>query len=274
MISKVLLKIIIFSFSINIIIAQKIRVTYNIKYKPDSTQSTYKESNMLLDVYDSNLSRFYSEKLFKSDSIRINGNQSQYYSLDFNNAIVKDKNILKKYYRVLTDVYEVTAESPNLEWKITSNTKKIGDYSCQQATSYYKNRYWTAWFTQDVPISEGPSLFKGLPGLIVWVSDDKGNYEFSLKKVTKTFYDPYNGVDFKTENVVKVNKEQLNKIYINYYLDPYKEAKMGKIKVNFVDQNGNELKNINWNELTKIKQEEIKKFNNPLELLDAVKYPK
>ncbi|MFP3508012.1 GLPGLI family protein, partial [Burkholderia sp. SIMBA_062] len=75
-----------------------------------------------------------------------------------------------------------------LEWKISLAKKKIGDYECQSATLKYKNRQWTAWFTQDIPIPEGPSFFKGLPGLIVWVYDDKRNYDFFLKKLTKDFY--------------------------------------------------------------------------------------
>ncbi|UZT97760.1 hypothetical protein ODZ84_21725 [Chryseobacterium fluminis] len=48
---------------------------------------------------------------------------------------------------------------------------------------------------------------------------------------------------------------------------------MGKIKMNFVDENGNEVQNINWNELAKNKQQEIKRNNNPIELTDAVMFP-
>lgn len=270
---KTLISIVFLVFTVQLLAAQKIRVTYQMKYKPDSTQITTKENTMFLDIYDTNSSRFYAENLYKSDSIRNSGANPQSFSINFNNAVVKNNNSLKKYYRLLVDVYEVTTEIPQLGWKITSEKKRIGEYECQQATLKYKNRQWTAWFTQDIPISEGPSFFKGLPGLVVWVYDNKENYAFFLKQLSKGFYDPYKGVDFNSENVIKVNKDQLNKIYINYYLDPYKEAKMGKIKMNFVDEKGNEVKNINWNELTKNKQQVIKQNNNPIELSDAVKYP-
>ncbi len=270
---KTLLNTLFLVFTIQLLSAQKIRVTYQMKYKPDSTQTATKENTMFLDIYDTNSSRFYAESLYNSDSIRNSGANPQSFSINFNNAVVKNNNSLKKYYRLLVDVYEVTTEIPQLEWKITSDKKKIGEYECQQAILKYKNRQWTAWFTQDVPISEGPYIFKGLPGLVVWVHDNKENYDFFLKKLSKDFYDPYKGVDFNSENFIKVNKDQLNKIYINYYLDPYKEAKMGKVKMNFVDEKGNEVKNINWNELAKNKQEVIKQNNNPIELSDAVKYP-
>lgn len=270
---KTLTNTLFLAFTIQLLAAQKIRVTYQMKYRPDSTQTATKESIMFLDIYDTNSSRFYAENLYKSDSIRNSGANPQSFSINFNNAVVKNNNTLKKYYRLLVDVYEVTTEVPQLEWKIASGKKKIGEYECQEATLKYKNRQWTAWFTQDIPISEGPFLFKGLPGLIIWMYDDKGNYDFFLNKLFKSFFDPYDGVNFRNHNIIKVNGDQLNKIYLNNYLDPYKEAKMGKIKMNFVDEKGNEVKNVNWNELAKNKQEVIKQNNNPIELSDAVKYP-
>lgn len=273
MILKTLINTLILFFTINISIAQNIRVAYNVKIKPDSTHTATKESIMFLDIYGTNSSRFYAENLYKSDSIRNSGANPQSFSINFNNAVVKNNNTLKKYYRLLVDVYEVTTEIPQLEWKIVSDKKRIGEYECQQATLKYKNRQWTAWFTQDISISEGPFLFKGLPGLIVWMYDDKGNYDFFLNKLSKKFFDPYDGVNFRNHNIVKVNADQLNKIYLNNYLDPYKEAKMGKIKMNFVDEKGNEIKNVNWNELARNKQGEIKRNNNPIELADAINYP-
>lgn len=258
----------------NILIAQNIRVEYNVKAKSDSTKAQTTESTMLLDIFGTTSSRFYAQNLYKSDSIKSSGVTPKTFSINFNNAIIKNNNTLKKYYRILVDAYEVTTEVPALKWEITSEKKKIGDYECQQATLQYKNRQWTAWFTQDIPISEGPFVFKGLPGLIIWIYDNKGNYDFMLNKLIKNFYDPYEGVDFRNHNLVKVTPEQLNKIYLNHYLDPYKEAKMGKVKINFQDEKGNPITNVNWNELAKYKQEEIKQNNNPIELSDAVKYPK
>ena len=42
-----------------------------------------------------------------------------------------------------------------------------------------------AWFTSEIPISEGPWKFHGLPGLIVKLHDTKRHYEFELVSFKK-----------------------------------------------------------------------------------------
>jgi hypothetical protein len=41
---------------------------------------------------------------------------------------------------------------------------------------------WTAWFTKEINVSDGPYKFSGLPGLIVKLEDDRGDYKFDLVK--------------------------------------------------------------------------------------------
>jgi GLPGLI family protein len=71
------------------------------------------------------------------------------------------------------------------DWELTGETKSIGNYECQKAT-YSKivdsKRFSTgmeemevvkdtiqvvAWFTNQIPVSHGPSEYWGLPGLIL-----------------------------------------------------------------------------------------------------------
>lgn len=63
-----------------------------------------------------------------------------------------------------------------LDWVITTETKKIGDYLCYKATSEKKlknnkgieyNSPVVAWFAPALPYSYGPQDFIGLPGLIL-----------------------------------------------------------------------------------------------------------
>ncbi len=51
----------------------------------------------------------------------------------------------------------------------------------------YKGREWEAWFTQDIPVQEGPYIFNGLPGLIVEMKDTGNSYEFFFSGLKKTF---------------------------------------------------------------------------------------
>lgn len=75
-------------------------------------------------------------------------------------------------------------------WQMTDSTKEVLGYVCQQAVCYFRGRYWTAWFAPDIPISDGPWKFGGLPGLILEVYDRGYQYHFTMMGVEKTANDP------------------------------------------------------------------------------------
>ena len=77
------------------------------------------------------------------------------------------------------------------DWKLTGETKNIGNYTCYKAVfekeeesieinmidgdvkeeKVLKKRTLVAWYTPDIPISNGPRDYGGLPGLILEVND-------------------------------------------------------------------------------------------------------
>ncbi|WP_299118785.1 GLPGLI family protein [uncultured Tenacibaculum sp.] len=61
-------------------------------------------------------------------------------------------------------------EYPHIEWDITQEKKKIGNYICYKAISKDKT---VAWFTPQVPLNLGPNKYNGLPGLILEVEIGK-----------------------------------------------------------------------------------------------------
>ncbi|SDQ39910.1 GLPGLI family protein [Chryseobacterium soldanellicola] len=76
-------------------------------------------------------------------------------------------------------------EDRPLKWEISDVTEKQNGYLSQKAVVNFGGRIWTAWFTKEIAISDGPYKFSGLPGLIVKLEDDKGDYKFDLvKKIT------------------------------------------------------------------------------------------
>lgn len=64
-------------------------------------------------------------------------------------------------------------------WKIEhSEGKDICGYVCYKATTEFRGRCYTAWYTPGIPISAGPYKFYGLPGLILAISDDEGFFSW------------------------------------------------------------------------------------------------
>lgn len=62
-------------------------------------------------------------------------------------------------------------EANTLNWQLSSETKKIGDFLCKKATVFFRGRNYTAWYTTKIAIPYGPWKLHGLPGLIVEAYD-------------------------------------------------------------------------------------------------------
>lgn len=83
--------------------------------------------------------------------------------------------------------YYLFEDSLNTQkWNIESDSMKIVlDHECQKATCIFRGRQWTAWFALDVPISDGPWKFCGLPGLIMQAYDEGKQYYFCINGIQK-----------------------------------------------------------------------------------------
>lgn len=67
-------------------------------------------------------------------------------------------------------------------WKLVDETKVINTITCKKAEVTFKGRNWIAWYSPEIPFPYGPMKFSGLPGLIIKITDDKGDYDFELVK--------------------------------------------------------------------------------------------
>ncbi|MFC6097227.1 GLPGLI family protein [Flavobacterium qiangtangense] len=73
--------------------------------------------------------------------------------------------------------------APDMNWKISKEIKKIGKFNCKKATSNFRGRIYTAWFTSDIPLPYGPWKLHGLPGLILEAYDTDKNLYWYFKSV-------------------------------------------------------------------------------------------
>ena len=77
----------------------------------------------------------------------------------------------------------------------------------QKASCDFGGRRWEAWFTPEIPYSEGPYKFCGLPGLILNIADTDGHYVFELLSIEAP--EPGTMVQFldRDDYVVSTKKE-------------------------------------------------------------------
>lgn len=102
---------------------------------------------------------------------------------------IKDKS--GHYFRredVLNHVVYIKGNPKSIDWEITNETKKILGFECLKAISRNKKHLITLWFTNEIPVSAGPSNFLGLPGLVLWAED-----YFSTISVEKISYSENDG---------------------------------------------------------------------------------
>lgn len=144
-------------------------------------------------IFNNNKSEFnYISALDSDNSNGVNytkilgGNGGIYTSLD--PKIILRKNRYFPEY--------VIKEKPT-EWILENIKKNIAGFTCYKATatrqistsSGDKNIKIIAWYTKEIPVSFGPNLFSGLPGLIIKLTDDRGltfeYIKFSKNKINK-----------------------------------------------------------------------------------------
>ncbi|MFS4416494.1 GLPGLI family protein [Maribacter sp. 2307ULW6-5] len=168
------------------------RIHYQLNFQIDSTNSKITDSDiMYLDVYGNQSSFFQSKSTFLKDSILRSKNPQSLFSITkpkFNYCIRKDYGTdkLEAYYDYTTFKFKLI-DNVRLNWKITNDTTKdILGYKVKKASVSFKGRDYTAWFTDEISIPDGPYKFNGLPGLILEIYDSEKHYHFtafSLQKI-------------------------------------------------------------------------------------------
>ncbi|MCY1661665.1 GLPGLI family protein [Chryseobacterium sp. SL1] len=252
-------------------LSQKMTFVYDLKFKPNPNKPDLTTETYYLDVFEKE-SAFRCERERVSDSMIQRTGLGLGRSPVFNSQIYVVKNLetanIQKviFMSFFNDKYFINIDE-NLNWKILSDKKKIEDFECRKATVEYGGRSWIAWFTQSIPIPEGPYIFNGLPGIIVNISDDQENYSFNLIKIKKLEKDSL----FFSKKGTVISWENFEKIQSDYYADPFAELKARNIKIQSGDEKGN-LIPTDLNKMTKQLKKQIRENNNPIELNHKIDY--
>ncbi|MFA5972032.1 MAG: GLPGLI family protein [Lentimicrobiaceae bacterium] len=177
--------------------AIKMIATYTIHSQQDSTNpSNIRNGKMLLFLSDS-LSEFLNMALYMNDTITrkfTTFEQLQEYMLDTKRPMPASLYRIYKNYpkqkityteHIPSSTYKFEEELDLFQWKLTNDTITVCGFKAQMATCDFGGRSWIAWFSPDIPYSDGPYKFNGLPGLIVKVYDTRNHYVFELVSINK-----------------------------------------------------------------------------------------
>ncbi|MBB4805344.1 GLPGLI family protein [Chryseobacterium defluvii] len=269
----------LFLFLIGMMKGQTYRFIYEVNSKKDSTENIMTKEYFHLDINQDEI-LYYGRDFFISDSIKKLNLPHGFPAPKLNDFFVH-KTGSKTYdgYEFLGwDIIKRNSQ-PEQRWELLPEKKEFQNFSLQKATTVFGGRSWTAWFTSEIPFQEGPHKFYGLPGLIVELSDDKGNFKFKLVK--SQYYKVTNQIDLLSR-MFKKNLYLDDKSYLKYklthYEDPFAYLKNGRVDWSETEEilldNGTRLTKENIRSSTDIQRRLIKKYNNPVELDNIIHYPK
>lgn len=113
------------------------------------------------------------------------------------------------------------------EWTVLDDTMTILGYPCQKAICSFRGRDWEAWFTPDIPISEGPWKFYGLPGLIAKLEDTESHYCFEMIGFEKVNEPIHTYIDYYFRKMDRLSFLKLKMSNLNNELVAIDYAKIG-----------------------------------------------
>ncbi|WP_027376865.1 GLPGLI family protein [Kaistella palustris] len=219
------------------------RFFYELTFKPKQDSARLDKVMTILDITkDKSIYRDYT-MVAQDSTLKIQFEQMQKSGVfkDFSKMVTMPK-FGEKIYKFYPDMKVQYVErissgftplnigyndDSKFNWKILNQKEKIGSYNTQKATTDFGGRKWTAWFTSDIPLQDGPYKFHGLPGLIVKIEDEGKNYSWELKGNKKV--PNYSEATFLESispggdggKVQEVSREKFEKTYAEYKKDPF-----------------------------------------------------
>lgn len=207
----------------------QLECTYDFGYVRDTLAGNVRPANTTMKLLiGKNVSRFCSPMMMLVDSVAHNNireaemDQRMAMSMPFTDmSQVYKKHSEKKllFTDLLIDTHFIYEEPLEVqEWTILDEYREILGYECQRAECDFRGRKYIAWFTAEIPISEGPWKFFGLPGLILSVADDKGHYRYEMTGIETVDDKP---ILFARRDYMKTDRRTYLAALRRYREDPF-----------------------------------------------------
>lgn len=235
------------------------RYTYQATFKPfeknEGVTQTPIIETLYLDVLE-NMSRCMPAGTLAMIEAEINDEEDDVSESQFPwLAVIRENKALTTLERLNSlQLFTVQQDYSVEGWEISPEIEDYNGLPVQRATSKIGGRKWTAWFTKEIPLIDGPYKFKNLPGFVVKVMDGEEDYVFeflsSVKATTFWFTD--------IPNTEKINEKEFKQI---------KKANANKNMLQVIAEQGSHW--ANETEDPNVRDHMTKKFGkepNPIEL--------
>lgn len=219
---------------------------YDYHFNADTVYGTQTDrEQMLLQVSRGGVSKFSSLKNARIDSLiptlspeemvrnaerLVNGPSINIFKNYPAGKLTHTEKIARDWFR-----YEETL--PGFNWQFSDSTRMILGYECHEATCDFRGRRWTVFYTEDIPVMDGPWKFCGLPGLIMSARDEGSQYSFECIGIKSSAQRPIQIYDVPYNDTTRRKfYDTLHRYEINPYA--YVETVSG-IHVTVCDEAGN-----------------------------------
>ena len=187
----------------NVVDTARYKCTYNFIFLVDTITMKYRDYDLYVVQIGENFTKSFCYQVFYADSINNDLGRMHFDLSQMINPSVADnkkytrgffqfyvyKDLKKEKITVVDNVstysFVYEEELKPQDWTIMEDTMTILGYSCQKAVCSFRGRDWEAWFTSEIPISEGPWKFCGLPGLITKLEDSESHCIFEMNSFQK-----------------------------------------------------------------------------------------
>lgn len=226
-----------FDFPYQVLDSFNLKITYTITWKEDTNNLERIRSEKMILMVGSEISKFMSKNFYEYKNIGrkaeragqlqefMDKNEYQNYRTRFSYQILKNYPMGSYTYfnKVLPDLMQYTEPIQIIQWELLDETDSIGDYPAQKARCSYGGREWIAWYTNSIPINDGPYKFQGLPGLIIKINDKNEHYVFEMDAIER--YEQYFDIELEDREWIKTTRENFLKAEQNFRHDILSRAK-------------------------------------------------
>lgn len=157
------------------------------------------ENTQKLTIVDYTLEQNFDLSTTKTSTLTFNSAQSKYQEgkgdikeipenaqvrdLSGPNSTFYDVNLKDRTLKMKTqldgETLIVKEGLPAIEWNIKlDSTREIMGFNCVEAEAVFRGRFYTAWFSPEIPVPFGPWKLQGLPGLILEAYDKMDEVHF------------------------------------------------------------------------------------------------